>query len=189
MSPTALIRLNQRLGDMLGMVASGTLPRFAWKHSSEMPMVEERIGPRWLLTEWRRPSMSPAQWAANSGGKHPYPASGWYHPYYETALPIGLEPTADLTQKAIYQFDKQMSTTYESQLLTANNEIEAERGYRANPHGGYDRLSREEDNSTDRKEWIDRVQGSDEAFCNPLVGRTAFPQFMGKKASEGFVGI
>lgn len=189
MTTPAIQRLNDRLGTELGLVASGTLPRFAWKHSSEIPMCEERIGGRWMLTEWRRPSMSREVWERESGGRFPYPASGCYHPYFETALPIGMEPNSDLTQKAIYQFDLQMSESAQEKLRKMNHEIEKEQGFRMDEYGTYHRLSREEDESTDRKEWVDKVQNSSPNWDDPTVGRVAFPQFMGKKASEGFVGI
>ena len=183
-------RLNKRLGETLGLVASGTLPRFAWKHSTEMPMVAERIGERWLLTEWRRPSMSHAEWMKNSGGRFPYPSAGWYHPYYETALPVGLEPSGDLTQKAIFQFDRQMQQSFEAQLRAVNQELEEENGFVMDPNGNYRRLSVAEDMSRERKEWVDYIQDSGEAFCDPIKGKTAFPQFMGTKtASPEFVGI
>ena len=40
MTTSAIQRLNDRLGTDLGRVASGTLPRFAWQHTSTMPMAE-----------------------------------------------------------------------------------------------------------------------------------------------------
>ncbi len=183
----AIQRLNERLGQELGMVVSGTLPRFAWKHSTEIPMCEDRIGGRWMLTQWRRPSMSRDVWEKESGGRFPYPAAGCYHPYLETALPIGMEPTTDLTQKAIYQFDQQMSLTAQEQIRRINQDIEETQGYRVDEYGQYNRLSKEEDQSTDRKEWVDYVQNSDPNWGSPDA--VPFPQFMGKKASEGFVGI
>jgi hypothetical protein len=188
--PSALNALNDRLGIDLGRVASGTLPRFAWKHASDMPMVSQRVGNRWMLTEWRRPSMTPEQWAKNCPSGKPYPAAGWYHPYLETALPIGMEPTLELTVKAISQFRRQMDTSYENQMRRENDEIRRERGYV--PDGaGYRRLDPHEDDSEDRRQWVDRIQNSDPRFSqpNPVTNVSAFPQFMGKKASEGFVGI
>jgi hypothetical protein len=190
MTAPEITRLNERLATDLGRVASGTLPRFAWQHTSTIPGAEAKIGPRWLLGEWRRPSMTPEQWAKNSGGRFPYPASGWYHPYLETALPISMEPTLELTIKAISQFRKQMSTSFENQQRETNNEIEAEMGYRWDRENHcYQRLSPEEDQSTERKEWIDFVQQSHPDFNNESKGAHTVPQFMGRKASEGFVGI
>ena len=188
MTNPAIDRLNERLGADLGRVASGTLPRFAWQHTSTMPMAQDRIGSRWLLAEWRRPSMTPEQWVKNSGGRFPYPAAGWYHPYLETCLPIGMEPTLELTVKAIKQFGKQMSTTAEEQFRKQNNEIEEDQGYRFNG-SHYERLTGEEDQSRDRKEWVDYIQNSHPDFNNESRGGVTVPQFMGKKASEGFVGI
>lgn len=132
--------------------------------------------------------MSPDRWAQISGGRFPYPAAGWYHPYLETCLPIGMEPTLELTIKAISQFRKQMDTSEEQQVRTLNNEIEREQGYRWNG-SYYERLSREEDQSEDRKQWVDYVQNSHPDFNNMSKGAVTVPQFMGKKASEGFVGI
>lgn len=190
MIATSLIaNLNRQLGERLGLVASGTLPRFAWKHSTEIPMLAERLGNRWLLTEWRRLSMSPDEWTRISGGRFPYPSAGCYHPYPETALPPGMEPSQHLTEKAIKQFARQMDTTLANQMLAVNDELAEDHGYRPDGHGGYERIPVAEDQSKDRKEWVDFVQESGEAFCDPLVGKTAFPQFMGRKASEGFVGI
>ena len=188
MTDPVIDRLNERLATDLGRVAAGTLPRFAWQHTSTMPMAEQRVGPRWMLAEWRRPSMTPEQWTKNSGGRFPYPAAGWYHPYLETCLPIGMEPTLELTVKAIKQFDKQMSKSMDVQLREQNAEIEQDQGVRWNG-SYYERLKPEEDNSRDRKEWVDFVQNSHPDFNNQSKGGVTVPQFMGRKASEGFVGI
>lgn len=112
--------LNQRFGAALGC-PNGIDPRFAWMHSSEVfystrgnllhgwerhPWLT-KLGDCWVLCQWRSPEMSETDWILTYG-MLPYPDKGRWTPFAETALPAGMEPTAELTDGYINGIRQQL---------------------------------------------------------------------------------
>lgn len=144
--------LNRRLGDALGYVRGGTQPRFQWMWAPDIPYWSTRLGRVWVLCQWRRPGMSPADWDAQFGDRRiPYPAQGMHHAHPETALPPGEVPTIERTQFYIRMLDEQMSATFTDQLCAIQNEIA-------------------EDKQRDDTEWVEYVQNTNPAFSNFAPG-------------------
>lgn len=98
--------MNQWLGDSLGKLANGK-PRFCWMWAPDMPYWGRRLGAVWVMTTWKRPTMTPKQWALEFD--IPYPADGMWHAICETQLNPGSKPTFHLTQNYIKAIDWQMS--------------------------------------------------------------------------------
>ena len=162
MKHSVIDQLNRRLGDALGYVRSGTQPRFRWQWAPDVPYWSTRLGPVWVLCQWRKPGMSRKDWDAQFGNRRiPYPANGMHHAHPETALPKGLAPNDALTQFYIRTLDQQMSTTLADHLCNVHNEV-AER------------------KAQDYVDWVDLVQDSNPAFSNfepgARGGPVSFPQ-------------
>jgi hypothetical protein len=139
--------LNQKLGDALGRVRSGTLPRFTWMWAPDLPYWATRLGKVWVLCQWRIPSMPESEWHKQFGGRLPFPSNGMYHAHPETAIAPGRTPTLEMTQNYIRALDQQMTTSYTSQLCAVNNEVTDAR-------------------EQDYVEWVDQVQDTNPAFSN-----------------------
>lgn len=116
-------RLNRRLGESLGMVRSGTLPRFCWAWAPDIPYWSTRLGPVWVLTQWQKPGMTEQDWHKHFEGRYPYPSNGMHHALPESALAPGILPTEKLTQNYIWALDRQMSTTFAKELSSVNDDM------------------------------------------------------------------
>jgi hypothetical protein len=139
--------LNQKLGDSLGYVRSGTQPRWAWKWAPDLPYWRTRLGAVWVLCQWTSPFFTEQQWQQQFRGRYPYPAQGMYHAHPETVLSPGRVPTLELTQNYIWALDRQMSTSFTTQVCDSENAVQAHR-------------------ENDYIEWVDYVQDSNPAFSN-----------------------
>jgi hypothetical protein len=144
--------LNQKLGDALGRVCSGTQPRFCWQWAPDLPYWRTRLGAVWVLCQWHRPFFTEQEWQHQFRGRFPYPANGMYHAHPETALPPGRVPTFELTQNYIWALDRQLSTSFISQLCASENAVQVER-------------------EQDYVEWVEQVQDSNPAFSNFEPGK------------------
>lgn len=144
---TFIDQLNRRLGESLGYVRSGTEARFSWRWAPDLPYWASRLGKVWVLCQWQKPGITEQQWHEHFRGRFPYPSNGMHHPHTETALPPGVLPTLELTQKYIWALDQQMSTSYTQHWCDVHNEVadDQERNY---------------------VEWVDKVQDSNPAFSN-----------------------
>lgn len=113
--------LNRRFGDRLGR-PNGHDARFAWKFAPEVfyefrphgssnfqrQCWADRIGPKWMLCQWRPTEISREAWLQSFQGRFPYPDGGEYKPHPETALPEGMLPTDELTAGYIASLLAQM---------------------------------------------------------------------------------
>lgn len=125
--------LNRRLGESLGRVCGGALPRFCWKFAPHQPRfvydTDDRtilkkswadapapdggvIGAVWVLAEWR---MGKAEDHCGYGQGIRIAATGKpdYAPYYETALAPGKAPTDELTANYIWAIGDQLARSAE----------------------------------------------------------------------------
>lgn len=123
--------LNRRLGESLGLVCGGALPRFAWKFAPDEPFfvydTDNRtllkrcwadspapgggvIGKVWLLAEWRI-NKTFDHFGYGEGLRVPHVFEKGYSPYIETALAPGEEPTAELTANYIRAIDYQLQNS------------------------------------------------------------------------------
>jgi hypothetical protein len=143
--------LNRHLGQSLGHVRSGTLPRFCWKWAPDLPYWHTRLGKAYVLCRWERPNVSEAEWVRRFGGRYPYPANGMYHPFSETAVPAH-SLTEELNQNYIRVIDGQMSRSFASHMSEVNEEV------------GKDRES-------DETRWTEYVQDMNPAFSNYDYGK------------------
>lgn len=125
--------LNKRLGETLGLVCGGSLPRFAWKYAPEQPRyVYDRdnrtllkktwadapapdgqvLGKVWLLAEWR-PSRTFDHHGFSDAIRTPLIKDADYAPYFETALAPGDLPSVELNQNYIFALDHQLQNSLE----------------------------------------------------------------------------
>lgn len=146
-----ILSLNRKLGDALGYVRSGTQPRFCWQWAPDIPYWSRHLGQVWVLCQWQKPGLTEEEWQRQFNGRYPYPANGMHHAHPESALPVGMRPTPELTQKAIRFLDEQMSTSFIQQLCDVHNEMAEHKA------------------QTDQ-EWEDRVFETAPAFGNYALG-------------------
>ncbi len=144
---TAVDILNRRLGESLGRVCSGTLPRFAWKYAPEQPyFVYDRddrtllkktwadapapdggtLGKVWLLAEWRVNNVIDHH-GFSDAIRIPSVHAAAYAPYFETALAPGREPTAELTANYVHALDHQLRNSAEHNDNSFNDYMTEER--------------------------------------------------------------
>lgn len=117
-------QLNRRLGECLGLVCSGTLPRFKWMLATEDPYWGKKLGQRFVLAQWQPNKYTRFQWWEMFGEGRTYQPAG-YSVHSETALEFGVTPDEKLNQNYIRALDKQMQTTEAEQLTAVNEEIKA----------------------------------------------------------------
>lgn len=135
---TTIEQLNRRLGERLGMVRSGTLPRFKWALATDDEYWGQKLGPVWVLCQWQVNAYSRNQWERLYQGRRKY--EGAFHQVQaETALSIGHVPSSEDTDYYIRELDRQMDAT-EEQVTKALDEEDAQ------------------DADKDYAEWVDRVQ-------------------------------
>ncbi len=171
-------QLNRRLGEGLGLVKGGSMPRFRWVFSPdsvyymksetsydfERKCWADRIGKVWMLAQWRMPTwfnpktneakvITEQEWWNRFHGMMPYPNNGEYHPHPETALPPGSLPTLDITQNYIWALDQQQSRGFFGHLDDVNVDLALEKA----------RFRREV--------WVPMVQNDAPAFNNWDSGR------------------
>jgi hypothetical protein len=139
--------LNRKLGDALGRVRGGSEPRFCWCWAPDLLYWRNRLGKVWVLCQWQLPSMTRHEWAREFEDRLPYPANGMYHAHAETALAPGRLPSEALTQNYIRALDQQMSTSYGQQLISVQDDVEA-------------------DQAQNYERWVEMVQDSNPAFSN-----------------------
>ena len=70
--------LNRRLGDSLGTVRGGMLPRYAWKWAPDLPFYRAMLGKVWVLCIYQLPDISEREWAEKVGSEVPYSSNGMY---------------------------------------------------------------------------------------------------------------
>ncbi len=125
--------LNRRLGESLGLVCGGTMPRFAWKYAPDQPyFVYARdnrtlirkcwadlpapgggtLGKVWLMAEWKR-NRNADHCGFGSGLRIAVARDFAYTPYLETALVPGLVPTDEINQNYIWALDYQLQRSAE----------------------------------------------------------------------------
>jgi hypothetical protein len=104
----SVAQLNRRLGDMLGTVRGGMLPRYAWKWAPDLPFFRSRLGKVWVLCVYQIPTMSRQEWLEKVGSEAPYQSNGMYSARPETSLPYGVPPTPEATQFYIRTIGEQM---------------------------------------------------------------------------------
>ena len=74
----------------------------------------------WVLAEWGPPPMSPLAWRSSFHGQFPYPEKGREIVHGETALPLGMRPTPDVTQFYIHRIQEQANKSYARHLSEIN---------------------------------------------------------------------
>lgn len=125
--------LNRRLGEALGFVCGGFLPRFAWKYAPDMPMIfydkddrtvrklswasapdvnGGRIGRQWLLANWRRMGHSDHH-GYGEGPRIPLVAEAGYSPYFETACGPEVIPSEELNAMYIVDLRRRLAASAE----------------------------------------------------------------------------
>lgn len=115
--------LNRRLGESLGFVRGGTLPRYRWAWGPDLVYWSRFLGKQWVMTHWDKPNWSEERWTREFAGRYPYPANGMYHAYCEWALPVGLAPTGELTEKAIRLLGNQMETSFPREMRSVDHDM------------------------------------------------------------------
>lgn len=148
---TRIEHLNRRLGQTLGYVCGGTLPRFCWKWAPELPYWRTRLGKTYVLCQWKRPEMSEREWALHFQGQFPYPGNGMYHPFSETAVRESAL-TEELNQNYMRALDQQMSQSFQRHYAAIKDEIERDR-------------------EADDVRWVEYVQDQNPAFSNFAPGQ------------------
>lgn len=139
--------LNKRLGDGLGMVCGGSLPRFAWRWApdepwfvydrddrtllkrswAEMPASDGgKIGRSWLLAEWRRSQVFDHH-GFGVGLRVPFIKDFNYHPYLETVIPRGQEPDGALTANYIWALRRMMEQAEDPEMYLADEKYAEEK--------------------------------------------------------------
>lgn len=114
--------LNRWIGEETGLLINGK-PRFCWLWAPDMVYWRGRLGRVWVMSFWGFPKWSEQEWAAQFGDRVAYPKNGMYHAYPETQLSPGSVPTHSLTANYIWAFKKQMSMSYEHQVVDVHNEV------------------------------------------------------------------
>jgi hypothetical protein len=142
--------LNRRLREGLGTL--GGQARFAWQYAPEVfyytrrPTAvtftrhcwADRIGPVWMLCQWRLPTafdpetgatkrITEAEWWSAYHGQLPYPAKGMYWAQPETACAPGREPTEAETAGYIWSIRRQMDMDFADHLREGNAEMAKDR--------------------------------------------------------------
>lgn len=163
--------LNRRLGERLGLVCGGSLPRFAWKYAPEQPrFVYDRdnrtllkktwadapapdgqtLGKVWLLAEWRACRVTDHHGFSDEI-RTPLIKDADYAPYFETALAPGELPSAALNQNYIFALDRQLHDSAEHNPRSFTHYM-AEEKYRA-----------DQVKAAAQAEWQETVQGQYDA--------------------------
>lgn len=175
--------LNRRLGESLGLVCGGSLPRFAWKWAPDQAhLVFDRddrtllkktwadspapdggvLGGVWVLAGWRE-SANVDNCGYGDGIRVPFIRSAGYAPYFETALVPGQTPTAELNQNYIWALDQQLQASAEFDRYSFDNYMNDER------------YSMDRNKARDREDWLEQARtGYDAntgAFGNCEPGR------------------
>ena len=132
---TSVDILNRRFAERLGR-PNGTDPRFKWAWTPDLPCYRQingeiartswasRIGPCWVLCEWKMPTLTREQWAREFGASYPYPANGRYIPFPEVSLPRGMAPNDEQTEFYCRTLRTQLEMSWQEQL--DRSEIEAQ---------------------------------------------------------------
>lgn len=150
--------LNRRLGESLGRVCGGTLPRFVWKYAPDQPFfaydTDNRtllkkcwaeapapdggmLGKVWVLAGWR-PYDTYDHCGFGDGVRIPSVHSAGYSPYFETALAPGQEPTEAVTANYIWALDQQLQRSVEHDKRAFENYM-AEEKYSADRNEARDK--------------------------------------------------
>ena len=174
---TSVDHCNRLLADRLGLLPDGK-SRFAWVKASEaryflvrngqlrIARWSERIGNVWVLCGWAEPMVydpaakkqapiDRATWAKQSGGV-PYPTKGLWRAYPESACPPGMVPSVELTANYCAVIDRQLSRTFEDELVDTDVELKLDADQADN-------------------EWVEFVQDSAPAFQNFTPGSRSGP--------------
>lgn len=130
---TYIDTLNRRLGEALGTVCGGTLPRFCWRHApSEHYFVYDRdnrnvlkkrwadtIGPdakplgnSWVLAEWKV-TKATDHMGFRSDIRMAVVRSAGYAPHLETAMARGVLPSEELNANYIWALRQQLDASAE----------------------------------------------------------------------------
>lgn len=153
-------RLNRRLGESLGMVCAGRLPRYAWAWGPDLVYWSQFLDQQWVMTFWGKPNWSEERWNKEFQGRYRYPANGMYHAYCEWKLPIGLPPNGELTEKAIRLLDEQMNGTFNGETIDGNVLAKELRSVAAD-------MARQEQQRDD--EWTEYVQNQNYSAYDTYV--------------------
>jgi len=159
--------MNRRLGERLGLVCGGSRPRFCWLYAPDQAyFVYDRddrsllrkswadqtrpsgqpIGRAWLLAEWRR-TRAFDHMGYGTGVRVPVAREYGYAPYFETAQPPDLLPTAELNQNFIRMIDMQLRKSIEFRADSVKLHAEE----------GRERAEREEEKN--KREWVEMARG------------------------------
>lgn len=138
-------QLNRRLGECLGYI--GAEPRFKWAWAPDMEYLyrkptaitftrhnwAERLGRVWVLTGFTAPvayvgemqvAVTREEWWARTGGQMPFPERGSRQPLADTALPPGVVPNGEITNRYIVAISDQMTKTVKQLNEEANADAE-----------------------------------------------------------------
>jgi hypothetical protein len=195
---THINSLNRRLGEHLGLVCGGTLPRFAWKYAPDQARfvyaADNRtllkrswadapapaggfLGKVWVLAEWRT-SRAFDHFGFSDGVRVPFVREADYAPYLETALAQGVLPSDALTQNYIFALDQQLQKSAEHDPRSFENYM-AEEKYTA-----------DRNKAQDSRDWLETARaGYDDhvgAFGNCAPGtRHGYLSFQNDETTKG----
>ncbi len=132
-NPLIINALNRRLGERLGLVCGGSLPRFSWLYAPDQPyFVYDRddrsllkkcwadatrcsgapVGRAYVLAEWKR-TTAYDHCGYGSGIRVPVAREFGYSPHFETALPPGILPTEEVNQNLIAEISRELDQSLE----------------------------------------------------------------------------
>lgn len=161
---TSVDLLNRRLGESLGRVCGGSLPRFAWKYAPDQPRyvydTDDRtvlkkswadapapdggvIGKVWVLAEWRVSKVAD-HCGYGDGIRIAVTKEAGYAPYYETAIAPGRMPTDVLTANYISALRTMLGRSAEHQEDSFENYM------------GDEKLTSDRNSTRERQEHRDR---------------------------------
>lgn len=166
MTNSSVDHLNRRLGEALGLVCGGSLPRFAWKWAPDQPhYVFDRdnrtllkrtwadapapgggvLGGVWVLAGWRE-NRNYDNFGYGDSMRIPVVHSAGYAPYFETALVPGQTPTAELNQNYIWALDRQLQASSEHSNYSFDNYMNEEH------------YSTESNKAREKEEWREQAR-------------------------------
>jgi hypothetical protein len=132
--------LNRRLGESLGYVQGGSVPRFQWISGPNIPYFPHHDA-KYYLCQFKPTEWSESEWHVNFRGRYPY-VRGFYHVHGETAVPYG-SLTEQLNANYIWALDRQISLELADHLYQIKQEIER-------------------DQKRDKEDWLDYCMGDAE---------------------------
>ncbi len=181
MTNSLIDQFNRRLGESLGLVCGGSLPRFAWKWAPDQPFfVYDRdnrtlirktwadapapgggtLGKVWVLAQWRQ-NKTNDNFGHNGAIRVAVAQDAGYTPHLETAT--SAIPTPELNQNYIWALDRQLQASVEHDTRSFDNYM------------GEERYSMERNRAVDKRDWLEHARtgydGQIGAFGNTQPGQ------------------